>query len=333
MAQKTSFQAVLDSLLDTKKDFPSRYLPYFSDIDPASLKLFLETWPRVQPTRKLILLDGLLSLLDSDTLVSFDDLGRALLTDPDHGVRWRAIRLLAECDDPKLIPAFINILKNDPDLEPRTEAATVLGEFVRLGELDELPEDKHHGTEDALLAIATSDTEGPPLKRRALESLGYSSRPEMETLIESAFKREDPEWQASALSAMGRSSDERWQEEVISALLNEDPRVSLAAVEAAGELSLAEARPILLKMLLEEEVDDDISGAAIWSLSQIGGEDVRVYLLNLLDQAEDDELVAFLEDALENLEFTEGLDQFDLMALETDDELDELDEDELDDEK
>jgi HEAT repeat protein len=326
MAQRTSFQSVLDALLDTKQDFPARYLPYFSDIDPASLDQFLETWPRVKPTRRLLLLDGLLSLLDSDTLVSFDDLGRTLLTDPDHGVRWRAIKLLAESDDPKLVPAFVDILKNDPDSEPRVEAATALGEFVRLGELEELPKDKHRAAEDALLAVANSDAEQPSLRRRALESLGFSSRPEIETLIESAYQREDPEWQASALSAMGRSSDEQWREEVIGALLNEDPRIRLAAVEAAGELSLPEARPILLKML-EEEDDDDVSGAAIWSLSQIGGEDVRVYLLNLLDQAEDDELTEFLEDALENLEFTEGFGQFDMMSVDEDDELlDELDE-------
>ncbi len=329
MEQKTTFQAVLDALLDNEKDFPSRYLLYFSDIDPTSLKHFLETWPRVKPVRKLFLLDGLLSLLDSDTLVSFDDIGRALLTDSDHDVRWRAIRLLAESNDPKLVPTFIDILKNDPELEPRNEAATSLGEFVRLGELEELPEDKHQAAEDALLQIANSDKEQASLRRRALEALGYSSRPEMGILIESSFKRKDPEWQASALTAMGRSSDERWQDEVVSALLDEDPRVRFAAVEAAGELSLAEARPILIK-LLEDEEDDDVSAAAIWSLSQIGGEDVRVYLLHLLDQAEDEELVEFLEDALENLEFTEGLDQFDLLALDTDDELDVLDEDDED---
>jgi HEAT repeat protein len=329
MEQKTSFQAVLDSLLDSEKDFPPRYLIYFSDIDPTSLREFLEMWPRVKPTRKLLLLDGLLSLLDSDTLVSFDDIGRALLTDSDPGVRSRAIRLLAESDDPKLVPTYINILKNDPDQEPRNEAATSLGEFVRLGELEELPEDKQQAAEDALLAIANSDKEQPSLRRRALEALGYSSRSEMVILIQSSFKREDPEWQASALLAMGRSCDERWQDEVVSALLDEDPRVRFAAVEAAGELGLAEARPILIK-LLEDEEDDDVSAAAIWSLSQIGGEEVRVYLLHLLDQAEDEALVEFLEDALENLEFTEGLDQFDLLALDTDDELDELDEDDED---
>lgn len=314
MPKQTPFQTVLDSLRESKKDFPSRYLQYFSDIDPASLKLFMETWPRVKPTRKLLLLDKLLSLLDSDTLVSFEEVGRALLEDADPEVRARAIRLLAECYDPHLVPAFINILQNDAALAPRQEAAALLGEFVMLGELEELTEDQHHAAEDALLAVVNSDAEKPSLRRRALEALGYSSRPEMETLISSAFRRADPQWQVSALCAMGRSGDERWLDAVMSMLLNEDARIRLAAVEAAGELSLEGARPMLLK-LLEDEEDDRIAEAAIWSLSQIGGEEARIYLLALLERAEDHETVEYLEDALENLEFTEGINQFYLMCL------------------
>ncbi|MEW6403049.1 MAG: HEAT repeat domain-containing protein [Chloroflexota bacterium] len=319
MAQQTSFQTVVDSLLETKKEFPSRYLPYFSDIDPASLQLLLDAWPRVHSPRKLTLLDQLLSLYDSDTLVSFEDLGHALLKDTDAEVRARAIRLLAESDNPKLVPVFIDILKHDKDLAPRMEAAALLGEFVMLGELDELPEKLHHDAEDALLAVESSD-EKSGLRRRALESLGFSERPEAATVIESAFHREDPEWKTSALIAMGRSNDDRWEESILSMLLSEDPRTRLAAVEAAGELRLASARPILLKMF-DDEVEDEVISAIIWSLSNIGGEEVRIYLLNLLDQAEgDDDLTEFLEDALSNLDFTEELDRFDLMSLDSDDE-------------
>jgi hypothetical protein len=94
-------------------------------------------------------------------------------------------------------------------------------------------------------------------------------------------------------------------------------------VQASGELGLAMARPLLLQ-LLEEEFDDAIAGAAVWSLSQIGGEDVRLYLQNLLDNVEDDEQAAFLEEALDNLTFTEDMASFDLMALDAD-ELDGID--------
>ena len=79
------------------------------------------------------------------------------------------------------------------------------------------------------------------------------------------------------------------------------------------------ARPLLFEVL-EDEDEDEISSAALWSLSQIGGEDARLYLQNLLDLAEDEEQVQFLEDALDNLEFTDELNRFDLMAIDPDQE-------------
>jgi HEAT repeat protein len=321
--QATSFQTVLDSLLDTKKEFPRRYLAQFSDIGTLELKTLLDVWDRVGLSRKLSLLEGLESLAETDTLVSFDDLARALLTDPEPSVRTHAIRLLDECEDAKLIPAYLDLLRNDPDSNVRAEAATALNLFVDLGELEEISEEAYGQVHAALMESAVGEKE-TRVRRHALESLGFSSRPEVVPLIESAFNRENPEWKASALVAMGRSADERWDDVVLGALLSENDNVRKTAVEAAGALSLKLARPVLLRMLLEEEEDDEVINAAIWSLSQIGGEDVRTYLENLLDQTEDEEQIEFLEDALDNLAFTEDLDRFELMAFDPD-ELDDLD--------
>jgi HEAT repeat protein len=322
----TSFQTVLDALVSDRKEFPRRYLQAFSDISALELKTLLDVWPQVKPGRKLTLLEELDALAEVDTLVSFDDVARALLTDPEAEVRTRAIRLLDECEDTKLVPSYLDMLKNDQDLNVRTEAANALNLFVDLGELEEIPENIYHQVEDALLASAASE-DNVRVRRTALESLGYSSRPEVVTLIESAFNRADPTWQASALVAMGRSADERWDEQVTRSLVHLDDRIRKAAVQAAGELSLPTARPILLKMLGEEE-EPTILSAVIWSLSQIGGEDVRTYLESLLDQLEDDEQITFLEEALDNLSFTEDLDRFDLLAVDPDDELVELEDDE-----
>lgn len=312
-------------MLSDRKDFPRSYLQEFSDIGALELKTFLDVWPRVKPGRKLTLLEELDALAEVDTLVSFDDVARALLTDPEPEVRTRAIRLLDEYEDPKIVPSYLDMLKNDPDVNVRVEAANALNLFVDLGELEEIPENIYHQVEEALLA-STAGEDDVRVRRTALESLGYSSRPEVITLIESAFHRQDPNWQTSALIAMGRSADDRWDDEVTRSLVHVDERIRKAAVQAAGELSLPSARPILLKMLGEEE-DPAILSATIWSLSQIGGEDVRTYLENLLDQLEDDEQITFLEEALDNLAFTEDLDRFDLMSYDPD-ELTEIDEEE-----
>jgi HEAT repeat protein len=320
------FQNVLDTLLDDSKEIPPRYLTAFSDIEPASLVSLQKTWPRIQLSRKLLLLDQLNALVSEDTLVSFDDVGRALLTDDEPQVRIRAMRLLVECEDTRLVPTYIEMLTKDSDVAVRAEAASMLGLFVQLGEFDDIPEDLHHQIEDVLLEVLNGQDE-PSVRRRALEALGFSSRMEVPVLIESSFNRQDPAWKASAIFAMGRSSDgERWDDHVLQMIVSVDRRIRLAAVQASGELELALARPLLLN-LLEEEFDDAIAGAAIWSLSQIGGEDVRLYLQNLLDKVEDDDQAALLEEALDNLAFTEDMASFDLLALDAD-ELDEIDLDE-----
>ncbi len=317
------FQRVLDTLLDKGKDVPYRYLSEFSDIEPASLKSLLETWPRIGLERKLVLLEQLNTLANDDTLVSFDDLGRALLTDSEPQVRIRAMRLLVECEDVRLVPIYIDMLTKDSVVAVRAEAATMLGIFVQLGEFEDIPANVHHQIEDVLLEVLNGEDE-PSVRRRVLEALGFSSRIEVPVLIESSFNRQDPDWQASAVFAMGRSNDERWADKVLHMMVSENRRIRLAAVQASGELGLALARPLLLH-LLEDEDDEAVAGAAIWSLSQIGGEDVRLYLQNLLDKVEDDDdQAAFLEEALDNLAFTEDMAGFDLLAFDAD-EIDELD--------
>ena len=316
------FQKVLDILLDESKDIPHRYLTEFSDIEPVSLQSLQENWPRIGLKRKLSLLDRLNILANEDTLVSFDDLGRALLKDEEPQVRIRAMRLLVECEDHRLVPIYIDLLTNDEIVAVRAEAASMLGIFVQLGEFEDIPEDVHHRIEDVLLEVLNSEDEST-VRRRSLEALGFSSRIEVPVLIESSYNRQDPDWQASAIFAMGRSNDERWTDHVLHMIVSDDSSVRLAAVQASGELALPLARPLLIN-LLEEETDDVIAGAAIWSLSQIGGEDARLYIQNLLDNVEDDDQAAFLEEALDNLAFTEDRSILDLLAFDAD-EIDELD--------
>ncbi len=319
-----TFQSVLEVLLEPKKDIQQAHLSYYSDLDPKSLRLFLDVWRNLPIKRKTLLLDKLIAHLDEDTIVSYEEIGRALLDDPEADVRARALGLLGESDDPRLVDKFVDIFQADTDLAPRLKAANLLGEFVLLGELEELDENRLHRVEEALLSVIRSD-ENPALRRAAVEALGYSGREDAVAVIESAYEREDPQWIASALRAMGRSHDNRWEESVISKLLDADPRVRYAAAEAAGELSIEEAGPILLKMLEDEEEDDNVTMAAIWALSQIGGEDARAYILNMLDNTNDEDVIEFLEDALENLDFNEQLNQFDMLSLDEDDEFDEVD--------
>jgi HEAT repeat protein len=319
MTKKLSFQDALDSLLDSKKALPQGHLKLYSDLDPTSLRLFLDAWRNVPQARKLLLLDKLEAHFEEDTIVSYEEIGRVLLDDPDAEVRVRALRLLAESEDPKLVGKILDIFIADTESAPRLEALHLLGEFLLLGEYEKINEKLERKIEDALISVIRGEGNAD-LRRQSLEILGFSSREEIPTLIESAFERIDPAWVASALRAMGHSQDERWNADVVDKLLDEEPLVKAAAIEAAGTLGIQEAIPFLIQTLDDEEEEDDVVAACIWSLSQIGGDEARTYLVGLADQTEDEELSDFLEEAIENLDFIEDLNKFDLFAFEDDDE-------------
>ena len=172
----TSFQTVLDSLLASSKEFPRQYLGHFSDIHPDELQSVMDVWERVNLSQKLSLLDGLGSLAGKDTLVSFDDFAQAILSDPEASVRIHALRLLGECDDVKLIPTYLEMLKNDSDVGVRAETANLLNLFTDLGELEEIEEDAFAEVMSALLESANGEDDAR-VRRRAIESLGWSSQP------------------------------------------------------------------------------------------------------------------------------------------------------------
>ncbi len=313
MTQNAPFQAVVDALLDSGTPFPPRYLHRFSDIAPADLTLLLKVWQKISTRRKHTLLEDLEELAEADTLTSFDDLAHPLLKDPDPQVRIRAIRLLWESEDVRLVPIFLKILNEDENTEARAAAANALGLFVLQGELEKIPAELHHRIEDNLLQVLASSKE-TLVRRRALESLGYSGRSEVVPLIEKAYYDKNPDWVVSALFAMGRSSDERWKKQVLSKLHAPDEDIRSEATHAAGELELASARPILLESL-EDEEDLEIRREIIWALSKVGGEGVRDRLEQLLEIEEDDEEADFIEEAMDTLSFTEDMAQFDLFDI------------------
>ncbi len=318
MTQTVAFKTIMEALLDTSKPFPPRYLHRFSDITPQDLKSLLAAWPKVSEGRKQSLLEDLEDLAETDTLMSFEDLARALLKDVQPQVRLLAIRLLWECEDPKLAPVFMEILGGDEEGAVRAGAATALGLFVYLGEVEQIPPALHHQVEDQLLKAAESDKE-ILVRRRAVEALGTSSRAEVPPLIEAAYARKEAEWVVSALFAMGRSADDRWEKQILSNLLNANEEIRIEAIRAAGELGLKAARTILLDSLGDEE-DLEMRRELIWALSKVGGEGVRGQLEEMLDAEPDDEEADFLQEALDNLAFNEDMGLFDMFDFQPDDE-------------
>lgn len=327
-----SFQTVLDALLDRENPFPPVYLNRFSDLEPKDLAELAKIWEFVPLARRRAVIEDLEELADADTLVCFDELARYALDDSDPQIRALAIRLLWESNDKKLVPVFIRMMETDPDQEVRSTAAAMLGNFVYQGEVEELPANVLADVEESLLKV-TRGNDQSQVRRRALESLGFSSRPEVPDLLQKAYRLGQPDWMESALFAMGRSADTDWEEYVLSQLTNPTQYIQEAAIRAAGELTLESARAELLE-ILQDTQDDDIWATTAWSLSQIGGEGVRETLEKLLDESEDDDEISFLEEALDNLSFSEDMANFgflDIDASDVETHLIELDTDDPDD--
>ncbi|NMC46964.1 MAG: hypothetical protein GYA52_09045 [Chloroflexi bacterium] len=313
----TPFEQVLAELQDENQQFSPKHLRAFSDMDNGSLEKLKHVWADVPLKRKISLLEDLEELMEADTLVCCDALGKYAMTDTDAGVRRRAINLLWECEDSSLIPRFMDTLDNDPEESVRAAAAAALGKFILLGELDEIDQEKADPIIERLLAIMQQQEDGD-IPRRALESLGYSSHKAVAGLIEKAMRSTDNRWVASALFAMGRSLDERWEKIVLQHLNNEEAAVQIEAVRAAGELELSSALETLFELLDGEEADADLLAQIYWALSKIGGKGVREKLEQELEDAVDEDLMDILDMALENLEFTEDSDDLDLFDIEHD---------------
>lgn len=303
------FHKLVDALLDVETHFHPRFLYRLSDLEPLELDILEETWQRVPLWRRQELMRDLEHLGSVNDLLSFEVLGRYAVRDEDPQVRNLAVGILREFEGRDLVPIFLNLMESDSDVDVRASAAAALGRFVYLCEIDKLSDETQAEIENRLLQLIQSD-EVLEVRRRALESMGYSGHPEVPGLINTAFSSGEKAWKASALLAMGRSVDERWEEPVMEMLDSKFPSLRAEAVRAAGELELNESAPRLLELL--DDSDEAVRRASIWSLSQIGGEGVREALEDSLLEAEIEEEIKLLESALDNLSFTEDTRSFSL---------------------
>lgn len=303
------FQTLIDALLDEDTIFDPRYLHRLSDLEDEDLAALLEVWPKVSLERRQALLEDLNELGAADDMLSFENLGRHVIQDQDPQVRFFAVQLLWGFEGRDLIPVYLELLKSDPDPEVRAASASGLGLFVYQGEMNRLPVEKLKEIEDLLLEAVHRD-HSPQVKYRALESLGYSSSDEIAPLIETAFTTGDHDSMASALIAMGRSMDPRWEKAILQMLNSKIPVLRAEAARAAGEIEIKDSIPELVELTTDSE--EIVRSAAIWSLSEIGGDQARHTLEMLFRETDYDQEADFLETALDNLAFTHGMEPFSL---------------------
>ncbi len=303
---------IIDALLDESTSFSPRYLNRLSDLQPEDTSRLAENWPKISARRRQALLEDMEEVHLADDLLSFEAVARVALKDTEPEVRKRAIQILREYELVDLLPTFMHMAEHDPDAEVRAGSAAALATYIYMGEVEDISPKKLLNVEECLLKL-TCGTDTKLVRRRALEALGFSSRKEVVPLIETAYNSTDMDWLVTALFAMGRSANSRWNNQVVKMLTHQQPSVRAEAAGAAGELEIKAAVPQLLELL--EDVDLDVRMASIWSLSQIGGQGVRARLEAMLETTDFDDEAEQIENALENLDFTEEMQSLSLLEI------------------
>lgn len=298
-----SIEPLLEILADQDAPIPLERLHELSDLDSDLMASFRHRWELFPPQKRRTLLTELGELADTNIELTFECINKFALEDQDPEVRQTAINNLWESEDVSLVFSYVHALESDPSNRVRAAAAEALGSFVFLAETEDIiPKIKLEMEERLLHSV--NDEKDESIRRSCIESLGFSSRKEVEALITEAYDSGTEESKKSALLAMGRSANKIWRDHVLSELHSPYPSLRLVAAEAAGELEIRESINELIELL--DDVNLDVKHAAIWSLSQIGGSRASEVLITLFDMSDDDEETQLIQDALDNLAFVNG---------------------------
>ncbi len=302
----------------TEPELHSGSLYIFSKMDQETLATFKSVWPTIATQRRRDIMQELVEISEANFEVYFDPVFLLGLADEDAFVRTSAINGLWEHENAALIGPLVHLLCADEAAGVRAAAATALGRFVYMGAVEEIDQHQALLAEEALLETIHLTSEDIEVRRRAVESIAFSSEPAVAQIIENAYYDEHEKMQVSAIFAMGRSADSHWRPQVIAELDNENSEIRFEAARASGELEASDAVPKLVE-LIDEDPDLQVQEMAIWALGRIGGPAAREALEVCLE-SEVESIALAAEEALDELNlFNDSLDLFDFDSDDDDD--------------
>lgn len=302
--KSTELELVLDHICEEGTPLSPSKLYMLSHLEGHELACLSERWALIEPQRRRQIMDALVQIAEANFAVDYDSIFRLGLSDDDAEVRAQAIDGLWEDDDPRLVDALLHMLDSDPSILVRAAAATGLGRFVLMAELEELDQETGEVIVEALWEAIEDPLESLEPRRRAVESISYSGIEGVEELIERAYRHPEERMRISAVFSMGRSADPNWGPTVMAELRSPNPEMRFEAARACGELELRKAVPELISTIAD--VDREVQQAAIFALGKIGGQEAR-RVLRLCCESEDEVISAAGEEALGELELTAGL--------------------------
>jgi HEAT repeat protein len=270
-----------------------------SDLNDDDLFQFSKAWKNAEAARRAEVAGKLVSLGEDDVTLDFTRVFRAILDDPEPGIRIRALEGLELEDKYSVVSPILKTLKTDESAEVRETAARTVGKFALLAELGDLPEAVGRDIFEGLLDVLENTSETIGVRKRALESIAPFQQELVDNYIEDYYYSEEPGVKASAIFAMGRNCQSRWLDFITDNLQSADPAIRFEAARASGEIGEEEAVPGLLILL--DDSDHEVQEAAIMALGKIGGQDAR-QALQQLSKSRDTRIQEAVKSALVELE-------------------------------
>ena len=298
MSMSKSFTDILNQIT-TQSKLPTTLLYNLSKINRENLVTFQQVWPTISVERRQSVMQELLELTEDNFEVNFDPIFLLALGDTDPKVRATAIKSLWEYERPTLIAPLIHLLKTDEAVMVREAAASALGKFIYLKEIEEIDPNEAALAEEALLEVIYHPSEDVEVQRRAIEAISYSSRPNIPQILENAYYSDYDKMKVSSIFGMGRNADARWISWVMTELDSPEVELRFEAARACGELEATTAVDKLIE-LIAEEIDFEVQEMAIWALGRIGGQKARLALESYLE-GEDEKLALAAEESLDEL--------------------------------
>jgi HEAT repeat protein len=292
-------EETIANLSDSAKPLLSSRLTELSNLTAPELALFEKAWQTMEPKRRRQIIYRLVELAEDNFELDFDDIFKRRLKDEDAEVQSKAVEGLWESEETTLIEPFIELLNPESPEKVQATAATALGKFAMLAELEKLRPKHKSSVCRALLGVIEDTNRTMEVKRRALEAAAPLSLPQLEKAIARAYKSGVSKLKTSAIFAMGKNCDPRWLPILIRELGNADAEIRYEAANACGELGEKEAAPYLSELTTDADVDVQL--AAIQALGKIGGPEAKDSLERCL--TDDSEVVQqAAELALDELE-------------------------------
>ena len=274
-------EKIIADLVNIEQPLRNSRLVALSNLNLEELELWEQAWASIESKRRRQIMYRLVEMAEDNLQLNFDGIFRNCLKDQDAEVRGKAVEGLWESEDTSLINPFINLLEQDDSVNVQVAAATALGKFAMLAELNKLRSCYTSKICQTLLGVISDKNRAVEVRRRALEAVAPLNLPQVEKAIREAYQSHSRKLTSSAIYAMGKNCNRSWLPLLLRELSSADAEIRYEAAGACGELGEEEAAPYLIELVGDSDVDVQL--AALQALGKIGGSEAKKYLQQCLN--------------------------------------------------